>query len=313
MRLPSLLHILLWVPVVLLPAGCGKDAAEASRPLLKINERQIGKAEFDAAFNRSLKSGQGLSAGERQDLERAFLSQLVDRELSLAEARRRGLAMTPAELAAALAEHRKDYPEGGFDAMLRERGLTLEAWQAELSDNLLLDKLTTQVVGARGRVDELEIDAYYAEHRDEFDRPEQVRARQIVVADQALAEQVLARLRRGEKFAEVAKSVSLSPDAAAGGDLGFFGRGEMPPEFDVVFTLPLGTLSALVKSAYGYHLFLVEEKRPAARISRQEATREIRTRLEADRREAVYQEWLQELRGKAKIDVDWRQLEAPQP
>lgn len=312
MRLTALLHILLWVPVALLPAGCGKDAAEASRPLLKINERQMSKAEFIAAFSRSLKSGQSLSAGERQDLERAFLSQLVDRELSLAEARRRGLTVAPAELAAALAEHRRDYPEGGFDAMLRNRGLSLEAWQAELSENLLLDKLTAQVVGDRGRVGELEIDAYYAEHRAEFDRPEQVRARQIVVADQASGEQVLARLRRGEPFAEVAKSVSLSPDAAAGGDLGFFGLGEMPPEFDVVFKLPVGTPSTLIRSDYGYHLFLVEEKRPAARISRQEATREIRSRLEAERREAVYQEWFQELRGKAKIEVDWRQLEAQQ-
>jgi peptidyl-prolyl cis-trans isomerase C len=71
-------------------------------------------------------------------------------------------------------------------------------------------------------------------------------------------------------------------------------------------------VSSLVKSDYGYHLFLVEGKRPAARLSRQEAEREIRSTLEAERREAVYQEWLEELRGKATVAVDWRQLE-PQP
>jgi parvulin-like peptidyl-prolyl isomerase len=108
----------------------------------------------------------------------------------------------------------------------------------------------------------------------------------------------------------MAKRVSLSPDAAQGGDLGFFGRDEMPSEFDPVFALPVGKLSPLIKSDYGYHLLLVEAKRPAARLTREEAGPEIRRRLEAERREAVYQEWLQELRGKAKVTVDWSQLEA---
>jgi parvulin-like peptidyl-prolyl isomerase len=86
----------------------------------------------------------------------------------------------------------------------------------------------------------------------------------------------------------------------------------MPPEFEAVFALPVGKPSPLIKSDYGYHLFLVEAKRPAAQLSRQEAAAEIRARLEAELREAIYQEWLQELRGKAVIEVDWRQLEVRQ-
>ena len=153
------------------------------------------------------------------------------------------MAVAPAELTAALDEHRRSYPAGDFDAVLRARGLTNEEWRTELTESLLLDKLVGQVVGERGRVSEMEIDAYYAAHRADFDRPDQVRARQIVVADQASGEKVLAELRKGAEFAEVAKRVSLSPDAAQGGDLGFFGRDEMPPEFDPVFHLPVGKLS----------------------------------------------------------------------
>ncbi|MHB8708959.1 MAG: peptidylprolyl isomerase [Desulfuromonadales bacterium] len=290
--------------------GCDKEPAVQAQPLLKINERQISKAEFESVFTRTLKPGQVLSTDERQDLERAFLTQLIDRELTLAEVRRRGIVISPAELTAALDDHRRDYPEGGFEVMLRERGLSLAEWQAELLESLLLDRLAEQVVGERGRVGEMEIDAYYSAHRADFDRPVQVRARQIVVADQAAGERVLAQLRKGEPFNEVAKRVSLSPDAAQGGDLGFFGRDEMPPEFEAVFDLPVGKVSPLVKSDYGHHLFLVEEKRPAARLSREEAAREIRALLEAERRETVYQVWLQELRGKAAVEVDWRQLEA---
>ena len=86
----------------------------------------------------------------------------------------------------------------------------------------------------------------------------------------------------------------------------------MPPEFDTVFELPVGKVSGLVKSDYGYHLFLVEEKRPATRLSREEAAREIRRRLEAERRETAYREWLEAVRAKTAVEIDWRQLDAPQ-
>ena len=119
-----MLRNLVYLLAAFLLAGCGSEPVAVSRPLLKVNDRQISKTEFAAAFARTLKPGQTLTAAERQDLERAFLTQLVDRELTLAEARRRGLTVAPAELAAALDEQRRDYPAGDFDAMLRERGLT---------------------------------------------------------------------------------------------------------------------------------------------------------------------------------------------
>lgn len=298
--------------MVLLLGGCRTETDSAARPLLTVNDRHITRAEFTVAFAKTGKAGQTLAAGERQELERDFLRQLIDRELSLAKARQRGLTVTPAELATALDENRRDYPPGGFAAMLRDRGMTDDEWQAELEQSLLIGKLRDEVVSERGRVREAEIAAYYAAHAADFDRPAQVRARQIVVADRAAGERVLARLRQGEAFAAVAREASLSPDAQQGGDLGFFGRGEMPAEFDAVFALPVGQLSPLVKSDYGYHLFLVEAQRPATRLSRSEAEEAIRQLLEAERRETVYQEWLQELRGQATIEVDWAQLEAHQ-
>lgn len=290
-------------------SACGGEQVAESKPLLKIADRRISKAEFLAAFARTLKPGQELRDVERKELQRAFLTQLIDRELTLGEARRRGISVSPAELAAAVDEYRRDFPQGGLEAFLGERGLTLAEWQGELLESLTQQKLVDQVVGTRGRVGEQEIDSYYQQHREEFDRPAQVRARQIVVADQATGEQLLAQLRRGGDFSVLAREHSLSPDAALGGDLGFFGREEMPPAFEVVFSLPLGKPSALVKSEYGYHIFLVEERRPAQRLSRREAERQIRARLEAERREGLYQEWLQGLRGETAITVDWAQLE----
>ncbi len=302
------LRSLLTLLLTLLLAGCGGEQAVASKPLLKVADRQVSKDEFLAAFAKTLKTGQELSGSERQDLQRAFLTQLIDRELTLAEARRRGISVAPAEVTAAIDEYRRDFPQGGLEAFLGERGLSLAEWQAELATSLTQQKLIDQVVGDRHRVAETDIESYYQQHREEFDRPAQVRARQIVVAEQAAGERLLAQLRKGADFAALAREHSTSPDAAQGGDLGFFGREEMPPFFEAVFTLPPGKPSALIKSEYGYHIFLVEEQRPAQRLSRREAERQIRSQLEAERRERLYQEWLQVLRGQTSIVVDWGQL-----
>ena len=84
----------------------------------------------------------------------------------------------------------------------------------------------------------------------------------------------------------------------------------MPPEFDdVVFDLPVNRLSDLVKSEYGYHIFLVEEKRKAARLKKREVSDEIRAILESQKKEVFYLDWLQEMRARAVINVDWTQLE----
>jgi peptidyl-prolyl cis-trans isomerase C len=101
----------------------------------------------------------------------------------------------------------------------------------------------------------------------------------------------------------------MSPDAKKGGDLGFFAKGEMPPEFEkAVFSLPVGRLSDLVKSEYGYHVFLVEEKRKAAQLTLEEVRADIRETLLSEKKEQAYQTWLRDLRSQANIEMDWSLL-----
>jgi peptidyl-prolyl cis-trans isomerase C len=290
--------------------GCRTEPTPEKQVFVEINDREISKADFDAAFARTLPPDQPLSEEARADLQHSFLVQLIDRELISLEARRLAISVTPEELKAAWQDYFDDYPDDSFKLMLQERGMTMESWQAELKESLIMEKLLHETVYAGVEVTDEEIEAYYLENRENFDRPEQVRARQIVVADEAEGTRVLGLLRQGQDFETVAREVSLSPDAGQGGDLGFFGRGEMPPEFDeTVFSLPVGRLSDLVESEYGFHIFRVEEKRAAARLSQKEAEQEIRLTLESLKQEEAYQNWLQDLRSRATIEVDWNQLE----
>jgi peptidyl-prolyl cis-trans isomerase C len=85
--------------------------------------------------------------------------------------------------------------------------------------------------------------------------PEKVHCSHILVKTEKEANAVLERLQKGEKFANIAKEVSLCPSGKRGGDLGTFSRGAMVKEFEkAAFALQKGGLSPLVKTKYGYHV-----------------------------------------------------------
>ena len=85
--------------------------------------------------------------------------------------------------------------------------------------------------------------------------PDKVHCAHVLVKTQKEANMVLERLQKGEKFANIAKEISLCPSGKRGGDLGTFGRGAMVKEFeDAAFTLQKGQLSHIVKTKYGYHM-----------------------------------------------------------
>ncbi len=85
--------------------------------------------------------------------------------------------------------------------------------------------------------------------------PDKVHCAHILVKTEKEANAVLERLKKGEKFANIAKEVSLCPSGKRGGDLGTFGRGVMVKEFENgAFTLEKGQFSPLVKTKYGYHV-----------------------------------------------------------
>ncbi|MBI3755078.1 MAG: peptidyl-prolyl cis-trans isomerase [Deltaproteobacteria bacterium] len=169
---------------------------------------------------------------------------------------------------------------------------------------MLLRKVIDKAIGPRITVKEDEARRYYKEHIADYKRKEQARARMIVVKTEEEANQVKERLKKGEDFARLAQEISLGPEGKKGGDLGFFGRGEMPKEFeDVVFPLPAGKLSEVIKTPYGYHIFRVEEKREAKDLKFSEVKDQIINKLKREKGDAEFQAWMTELKQGAKIEV----------
>jgi peptidyl-prolyl cis-trans isomerase C len=135
----------------------------------------------------------------------------------------------------------------------------LEIMQAELLKQYGLRKLLKDV-----EVSNEEAFEYYNAHRSEFKSPESIQAKHILVDDPQKAEQIFWDLKKGLFFEEAAKKYSLCPSASVGGDLGYFSRGQMVPEFEkAAFSLEVNEISKPVRTQFGYHIIkLVDRKKP---------------------------------------------------
>jgi len=115
---------------------------------------------------------------------------------------------------------------------------------------------------AKNAVTDAAMRKVYDEAIGQMKREPEVRARHILVETEDEAKAVVAELKKGADFAELAKSKSKDPGSADGGDLGYFTKDQMVPEFsEVAFKLDKGALSDPVKSQFGWHVIKVEDKR----------------------------------------------------
>lgn len=173
--------------------------------------------------------------------------------------------------------------------------------------------LDDAAVSERIEISDEEIQAYYDQNAELFNRPEQRQARQIlfrvapdaeldaVEAARDRAQNVAERIRGGEDFATLAQQLSEDEvSGAKGGDLGYFARGRMVPEFDeAVFTLETGVVSDPVRTDFGFHVIRVEDVRPAGQQPLEEVREQVRGQLRFAEIRDVAGELAAELRAKA--------------
>lgn len=134
-----------------------------------------------------------------------------------------------------------------------------------------------------GTVTDSEIEDYYKKHIKNYQQPEQVRARHILIKPdndkkkaKAEIEAILKEIKAGKSFEELAEKYSACPSKSRGGDLGFFARGKMVKPFeDTAFSLKVGEISNIVETSFGFHIIKLEEKKEARIIPLSEAKKDI--------------------------------------
>lgn len=293
--------------------GVGIPRADFERNLAFVLRRESPGDEIEAGAGRESGGDPAAAAAEQRA---RVLDRLIDEELLFQEARKRNLAATAEAVDAEIGEARSQYstPEA-FAQALAENQLTEEGLRGLITRNLSIQNLVEKGVAAALTIADAEVHDFYGANAESFAIPEQARARHILVqfgetddedakkAKRAKAEGLLAQLKGGAVFEDLARANSDCPSAAEGGDLGFFERGQMVPEFDaVVFALKPGETSGIVATEYGYHIVRLEEKKPAGMVPESEAAPQIAEYLRAQKTEAAVEALLKELRAAAKVE-----------
>ena len=165
--------------------------------------------------------------------------------------------------------------------------------------NKLMMETMLQSVG-KGAVNDKAMRQVYDDAVKQMSAEEEVRARHILVPTEAEAKTIVADLKKGGNFETIAKEKSKDPGAAAqGGDLGYFTKEQMVPEFaEVAFKLPKGQISDPVKSQFGWHIIKVEDKRSKAPPPFEQVKDQVETFVQRK----AQAEYVTKLRESAKIE-----------
>lgn len=283
--------------------------------IARVNGEPVRKSEFDRLLKQlELQAGRSVPPERRDEIYRGVIDQLVTYTLLLQEAKARNITVTDAEAKqvseARIQELRQQVPdEAAFKKALAERDMTLARLRSDIRNDMLIGKLMEAEMAKLPPPSDADLKEYYEKNPNEFSG---VRAAHILVRPEGFdeasrkqarskIEDVLKQARGGADFGELAKQHSADGSARQGGDLGFFTRTQMVPEFSkVAFSLQPGQISDVVETQFGFHIIKVLERKD---VPFEDASEKLRAFLTQQRREEAQQAFVQSLKDKAAIEV----------
>jgi len=284
----------------------------------RVNGEDVKKEDFERMIKTlETRAGQAIPPDRRDEILRSSLDQLVVYTLLSQESKARGIKVEDAEIEAKMQELRKQFPtQEGFEKALKERSMTAEGLRKDARVDISVTKLMDAEVGTVPGPSDAEAKDFYGKNPERFKEEESVRASHILIrvdpnADaatkakaKATIESVLKKAKAGEDFAKLAQQYSQDGSAAQGGDLNFFPRGQMVPEFsNVAYALKTGQISDVVTSQFGYHIIKVTDRKPGRVVPFEEAQPQIKQFLEGQKKQEHADAFIAGLKKKAKIEV----------
>ena len=251
-----------------------KDAGKNGVVLAEVNGATITDADFykeQESLPPYLKPMTETPEGKRE-----MLDTMVVRELIVQQAKKDGIDKSP-EVAAKL---------------------------EDLKKRVVVEAFLKKKVEESANVSDAELQEFYKKNQDKFQTGEQIKASHILVKSAAEAKDIEKQLKAGASFDALAKKHSIDGAAAKGGDLGWFGKGSMLPEFEkVAFSLKEGQTSGIVQTKFGYHIIKATGKRPAGARSFEEVREEIKAAVIPEKQQATFAKLKEELKKDAKLSI----------
>lgn len=213
---------------------------------------------------------------ETADGKKEMLETMIIRELILQEASKDGIENTPA---------------------VKEK-------LDELKKRLVVEAYLKKKVEEQAKVSDEDLKKFYDQNKEKFKTGDQVKASHILLKAEKEAKDVLAQVKAGGNFEELAKKFSTDGAASKGGDLGWFSKGSMIPEFEkVAFTMKEGQISDVVKTKFGYHIIKLTGKRAAGERTFDDVKEQIKTSMLPGKQQEVFQKLKEDLKKSGKYTI----------
>ncbi len=221
--------------LLMLLVGCG----ESNDYVAKVDGEKILQTELDDAL--------------REQYGTEVLETIITNKIVELEAKKEGVSVSEDSIQEEYEELAESYGgEESLQAALEENGLT----EQSVKDNIRMYQLTKNVIATSIDISDEEVAQYFEDNKDSYGQKEEVVASHILLEDEATAKNVLAKIKAGEDFADLAKTYSIDTTTnEAGGEIGYISRGQMEEQFEeVAFGLEKGSISDIVQTSEGYHI-----------------------------------------------------------
>jgi peptidyl-prolyl cis-trans isomerase C len=284
----------------------------------RVNGEDIPRSDFERAVKvLEARAGGPIPADRRDEVLRNVLDQLITYRILSQEAKRRNLTPSDEEVQGRIAQVRQQFPnESAFASALKQRGMDVRQFTIDTRSDLTVGKLVEAEGKTAALVGEGDAKEFYEKNPDQFKQPEMVRASHILARfpenpdpaarnkARAKIDGLLRQVRGGADFASLARQHSEDGSAQAGGDLNYFGPGQMVPAFEkAAFSLQVGHVSDVVETQFGYHIIKVTDRRASRAVPFDEVKERIAGYLRQQRQQEKTNALIEQLRAKAKVEV----------
>jgi foldase protein PrsA len=284
-------------------AGCEKLNKNS---VATVDGDNISKEEFNKNFNMYKKAYESqygsdimstVVSGDKtfeEVLKEKTLDLLISEKLIVGRANEKKIAVSEKDITDQINSYKEELGgEEKYTQFLKDNDMTEEYFKDNIKKELLIQKYKDDYINNL-KISNEDAKKYFEENKDSFIK---IRASHILLKTEDEAKKVEERLKKGEKFNDLAYELSIDKvSAAKGGDLGYFTKGQMVEEFDnAAFALKVGEVSGIVKTDYGFHIIKVDDK-----VDQYDKLKED---VIASLKEKKYNEYLTKLRDEADVKI----------
>jgi parvulin-like peptidyl-prolyl isomerase len=274
----------------------------------KVNGTVFTKKDLEAEVDRLIPRvtfHRNVPPEKRKNYYGRALDELIDRELQYKDAKAQDMKIEKEKIDAQLEKFKKRFKsEQEYKAALVKEKTSEEQVRASIEKELLAQAVFTRNVTDKAKMSDPALKEYYEKNTAKFKQPESVKLRIISVKDEKKAKDVLAMIKQGDDFSEIASNFSEDTYRTRGGDAGYIHKGRMLTEIDeAAFKLKGGEVSDIITAENNYFIIKVEDRKPAQQIPFEETKEKLRRELESEKAGELKQKWMESLRSKAKIEI----------